>query len=84
MKLKESHIALYGNVAIKRIFCEQCQVLALVVKGKTACCDKNTDEMPRIWKRESDAVDQRKRPSKEMQDEQLRLQDHRCLYCRHD
>lgn len=51
-KTKRGYLAVYGNIKIKKLFCKECQQFALIVKKRYACCGKNEDYDPQMWKRE--------------------------------
>lgn len=74
-------LTVFGLIKIPRLFCEDCQAFALVVRGRFACCDEMTDETTDKWKRESETVEQRKGPGREEQRAQLLAQGDRCFYC---
>lgn len=74
-------LAVFGTVQVPRMFCQDCQQLAMVVSGYFQCCDNKCDEAPEMWKRESDLDGQRAQPSKRAMAAQLILQENRCLYC---
>lgn len=78
---RRGYLAVYGNIKMKKLFCEQCQQLVLIVKRKYACCGKNEDFEPEIWKRECDADGSRSRPAAWLKKEILEQQENRCLYC---
>jgi len=78
---EKSYLGLYGNVQMQKVFCEYCQQLTLVLKGKTACCVKIVTEQPERWKRESEAEPRRRRPSPGERREILDQQGNLCLYC---
>ena len=80
-KVKQGHLAVYGSIKIRRLFCEKCDDISLIVKGKYVCCGSETKETPEFWKRESEADANRSRPSRAAQQEILLRQDDRCLYC---
>lgn len=77
-KGRQSILVIYGSVKIPRQFCERCQCLTLVVRGMFQCCDNPATKSPEKWKRESEALGQRKRPSKAEQDARLLVQENRC------
>ena len=78
----KSFIALFGNVALQKQFCEQCQEVSLVIKGKLACCDVLALEKPTKYKRESEPEQRRRLPPFEYRTAQLEEQNHCCFYCR--
>ncbi len=77
----ESHIALYGNIAVHRKFCESCQSVTFVVQGKTVCCNRDTVVHPTRYKRESEPEAKRRHPSVRDRLAKLAEQDNCCLYC---
>ncbi len=75
-------MALYGQVAIPRMFCEACQGTAFVLDNRLACCNKampNLDCHRRV--RVSDVAMGRSGPSKKWREFILKMQEHRCYYC---
>ncbi len=77
------HLALYGNTAIVRRFCTECEGYAFVLDGVLACCDKPVDkrEITKI-KRISDCVERRRHfVSRKKQVAILEAQQGCCFYC---
>lgn len=79
--MKQPKLALYGNLAIPRVWCPECQSHALVVGGKIACCGTIVPTITDGVERMSEPVQRRNLPSKKVRDEILQEQDYRCLYC---
>lgn len=78
---RSPHLALYGNVAITRVYCETCDGYTLVIRGHKQCCDEVfIDEVTRI-KRITNVPFGRRGPSAKYRERQLRAQDNRCFYC---
>lgn len=77
------HLALYGNVAIPRRFCDRCKQWALVVDGVRQCCGYSTQEDFQASKRVrmSNASRYRHKPTQKERDKILERQENRCLYC---
>ena len=75
------HIALYGNVAIPRAYCPECERYAFVLDGELACCGTPYVFEARQTRRLSVCPQDRKSLPKQQQEGILRQQDHRCLYC---
>lgn len=77
------HVALYGNVGILRGFCPYCKRTAFILDELWSCCDRPCGDIGRVTetKRESQPEQKRGKPSKKRQEEVLRLQNYRCLYC---
>lgn len=75
------HLALYGNVAIPRRYCESCRQWTLIVKGERTCCGKPEDSPLGKVRRMSNARNIRKRPSARVASELLLIQESKCYYC---
>ena len=78
---RRTHLALYGNVALKRAYCEVCQTNAFVIGGKLQCCDRPYDTKPEVIRRESQPAPKRRRPGLTEQRAILEAQDYSCIYC---
>lgn len=77
-----AHLALYGNVGIPRVFCQQCQQTALVIKGIKQCCDRpDTEELKGIERIIEPEGYRKGSPPKAQQKGILQAQGYRCLYC---
>lgn len=76
-----SHIALYGNVVIKRTFCRACNSWALIIDGVRVCCDRPVATKPSKIKRIVEPIQERKQPLKKEMEDILTAQDNCCLYC---
>ena len=51
MAVSKTHVALYGNVAMAREWCEDCNRYALVISKVLQCCDAPSKEDPKKYKR---------------------------------
>ena len=80
-RLKSTHAALYGNVAIQRQYCRDCLDWSLVIKGKFACCSQTASGKPTRYKRMSCPEAVKKSPPRAAATAQLAAQQHRCFYC---
>lgn len=76
-----AHMAFFGNVAIPRGYCEDCERQAFIIDGKLQCCDKRTSEVIDGAQRVSEPDYHRCGPSLTDRIKILRRQDDRCLYC---
>lgn len=77
-----AHLALYGNVGIPRVFCQECQQYALVINGIKQCCDRRDEAEIKGVERIIEPEGHRKHgPPKSQQSKILESQGHRCLYC---
>lgn len=76
-----SNVALYGNTAVQRVFCEDCETWTFVRDGLKNCCGQLSGEEPLKIKRESEPWFKRKKPSKAARERIARAQDNKCLYC---
>jgi len=74
-------VSLYGNVAIERGYCPDCESMAFIEKGRLACCGRAYGGKARRIKRETQPEQRRHRPSVDQQREILARQDCRCIYC---
>lgn len=77
------HVAVYGNVALLRAFCEHCGSFSLVLKdGKLACCDrKHSGDAPTRIKRIVEPEQLRRAIPQKVRARILEQQDGRCFYC---
>lgn len=76
-----SHVAIYGNISIKRKYCSSCQCWALVIDGKLACCDERDESEASKLKRMSEPEDRRHGPGVATRKAILRAQGDKCFYC---
>jgi hypothetical protein len=74
-------VALYGNVAIERALCPECQHVGFVLDGRTVCCGMSPNDRPQIYKQFSEPARRRRHPSKGLREQLLREQKGLCLYC---
>lgn len=74
-------IALFGNIAIERKYCKECDTNALVVKGRLQCCGALVESKPTKFVRESAPEQRRRTPPKKDKDRILRQQEDQCFYC---
>lgn len=81
MSKKNPVIALYGNVAMPRAYCDRCQGTAWVMNGKLACCDNPITVAPTEFIREISPESIRRRPGDVAKRKILAEQDGRCFYC---
>lgn len=77
----DSHLALYGNVKVGRVFCVSCQRHAFVVKGEKQCCGEEVDGEPSRTRRMSEPEGRRHRLTAHQKTVILKSQRYRCLYC---
>jgi len=77
----QTYVALYGNVAIPKAYCDRCRRAAWVLHGRLACCGWPILIAPDRFKRESEPVQKRKLPPRADRELQLARQGHRCFYC---
>lgn len=78
---RKSCLAVYGNVAMVREFCESCGGMALVIDGLLACCDSVAVGNPERWKRMSEPEYRRDHPTGGGKLAILSFQENRCAYC---
>jgi hypothetical protein len=72
-------LALYGNVAIEKAYCTDCDGVSFIRNGKFVCCDNPVLVQPQKFHRETEAPQHRKTPPKAEKDRILEEQEHRCL-----
>lgn len=78
----DSHLAVFGNVAIRRVFCSDCEGFSLVDKNnRKLCCDALDVTEPKRIKRVVTPEQSRKRPSLEHRKAVLAAQNDCCAYC---
>lgn len=80
-KSKAPTISLYGNVAIGRGYCTDCETTAFIQDGKLACCGKEYTKVPKKFHREAGAPQRRKLPPKAARERILEEQENCCFYC---
>lgn len=74
-------IALYGNVAIEKGYCPNCDAVSFIKNGKFVCCGTLLLSEPKKFHRETEAPQHRKTPPKAEKDRILGEQEDRCFYC---
>ena len=79
--MRETVLSIYGNTAIKRGFCVDCDTYAFVLDDKLQCCDKPFKGEASKVKREVEPEYRRRVPRKAEQASILAEQDYRCIYC---
>lgn len=80
-----AHKGLYGNIAIDRAVCPECQEMAFIIRGRMACCDLVVNSKLAKTKpieRMSEPEHRRRQPSMDEQVAILSDQNHRCFWCR--
>jgi len=80
-RVASTYVGLYGNVAMQKGYCEDCQSMAFIIDGRIACCGEVFDALPDKYKRESHPEQKRKRPTPKECAEVIDLQGGRCAYC---
>ena len=76
-----SMVALYGDVAIRRVYCYDCHCWTFIRKGVKVCCGMYENESPSIYKRIVEPEYQRRLPSPAERKKILEWQANKCLYC---
>lgn len=81
--MAKTHLALYGNVAIPRRYCNPCRQWTLIIAGARACCGYSTkeDQASSKLRRMTSANPQRKKPTAKECALILLRQENCCLYC---
>jgi 5-methylcytosine-specific restriction endonuclease McrA len=79
--MKKHSIALYGNVALERGYCNKCKAMAIIKHGFFQCCDSPVENTPTKFERMSEPYCGRKTPTKADKDKIINQQDNRCFYC---
>ncbi len=78
----DDHIAMYGNVVMRRTFCEECECISLVAKdGRKLCCDNKFEGDPVRIKRMTSPDAARTLPPLAERRAILRQQHNRCFWC---
>lgn len=77
----KSHLALYGNTGLVRMYCKSCQRWAFVIDDALQCCMTLVETKPEKIVRESQPEAKRRIPSMKERTRILEAQNHRCLYC---
>lgn len=75
------HMAFYGNVAIARGFCPDCERQAFIIDRELQCCGKPTDEEIEGAQRICEPEDRKVSPTRTQKQKILKRQHDRCLYC---
>jgi len=75
------HIGIYGNIMIKRVHCDNCKGMTMVIEGKKQCCDEPAEHYAKGFRVIAQPLGYRKSPPKRIRDKILVLQQERCLYC---
>lgn len=83
MMAKKPVMALYGSIAIEKMYCVDCKTESFIKHGLLVCCDKVVEELPKKYIRETSASNKRKKPSPKKQARILEEQGNKCLYCGH-
>lgn len=82
--MRKDHWAVYGNLKLLRVWCDDCESYCLVIRGVLLCCDRAyiSPSGDRPTKRMTEPYEaQRKNPGKRSQDLMLQAQDYRCFWC---
>jgi len=74
-------IALFGRIKLERGWCKYCESEAFIKDGCLTCCGAIADAKPKVYKRESDTSQRRKKPSPEARERILGEQFYNCFYC---
>lgn len=74
-------MALYGSVRIPRGPCPLCGETSLVIKGKSACCGAEVEDLPSAYKRMSETSGIRRLPPLRLRRAVIEAQGGRCFYC---
>lgn len=78
---KRGYLAIYGNIAIVKGYCQSCQQLAFILEGHLACCCAPYEAEPKRLKREIPPQQERQHIPLAFRRAQLELQENRCFYC---
>lgn len=76
-----ARLALYGNVGIVRVYCQECERTALVLSGIKQCCDRALDEEVTKTERIIEPEDRKRRLPLWLRTKILREQHGLCAYC---
>lgn len=78
----KSHIAIYGTLKVRRMFCRSCKCWTIIAKdGKKICCNKPYMGEPKEFKRMIEAVRIRRGPSERVKKILFEKFDYSCCYC---
>lgn len=75
------HYARYGNVYIKRMYCQHCKQMAFVIDGKMACCGRPANFEGHRVKIMASPRRKRKPLTPKQKETILKRQNNRCFYC---
>ena len=75
------YVGLYGNVRIRKGWCQECSGHAFIIRGELSCCGERYRDEPVGQKRECHPFERRYLPAKEMQEKILSEQNDQCFYC---
>lgn len=78
---KRPYIGIYGNIALSKEFCRQCEAMSFVIDGYLACCGKPAKDNPERYKRESIPEDRWRLPHRKIRMQILADQANLCFYC---
>ena len=74
-------IGLFGNIPIAKAVCAACRGYYFVLENQLACCGRFVETVPTHYKREVEAEQRRRQPSRRVQDAILAAQNGLCFYC---
>lgn len=74
-------LAIYGNASMPRVYCDACEMWALVRNDRKLCCDEPAREPPQVYVRMSQPEMKRGWLPLRIRKAILAEQGHRCLYC---
>lgn len=75
-------LSVYGDNVVSRAKCPKCRDVVFVVNKKTICCNKEVDTTKILSiKQMVGSNKKRRKPPKGLQDDILKEQDNKCIYC---
>lgn len=75
------YIGLYGSVALRKGWCDDCQAYSIVRDDELVCCGVPVEVPPEKYKRECEPEQKRKTLPLKRRQRQLDAQEYRCFYC---
>jgi 5-methylcytosine-specific restriction endonuclease McrA len=75
--------AIFGKVALLRVYCEACKSYGFLIDGALQCCGQpyELETQACKLKREAEGSLRRKQPPATVKKQILAFQNHQCLYC---
>lgn len=81
---KKTHLGLFGNVAIPRAYCKNCETRSFIIDGHFRCCDQSFEQEIKDYVIECEPEKRRRLPPATARKAKLESQEDRCFYCRRE